>query len=72
MAWRSTRRTRRKYFDFHIGLNKAAVLQVDAQGSVKVRRWDAGEDDRAQGALAARVRGALWRPVHNKIVRRLL
>jgi len=26
-----------------------------------VRRWDAGEDDRAQGALAARVRGALWR-----------
>jgi len=28
---------------------------------VNVRRWDAGEDDRAQGALAARVRGALWR-----------
>ena len=26
-----------------------------------MRRWDAGEDDRAQGALAARVRGALWR-----------
>ena len=43
------------------GLNKAAVLQVDARGAVKVRRWDAGEDDRAQGALAARVRGALWR-----------
>ena len=43
------------------GLNKAAVLQVDAHGAVNVRRWDAGEDDRAQGALAARVRGALWR-----------
>ena len=49
------------YFDVPTGLNKAAVLQVDARGAVNVRRWDAGEDDRAQGALAARVRGALWR-----------
>ena len=63
MAWRSTRRfnERAVKFDFHTGLNKAAVLQVDARGAVNVRRWDAGEDDRAQGALAARVRGALWR-----------
>ena len=36
--------------------------QVDAQGAIKVRRWDAGEDDRAQGrARGARHRGALWR-----------
>jgi len=43
------------------GLNKAAVLQLDRDGLVKVRRWDAGEDDRSESALAARVRGALWR-----------
>ena len=33
-----------------------------------MRRWDAGEDDRAQGALAARVR-AVWKSkVHGAFV----
>ena len=42
--------------------------QVDAQGAIKVRRWDAGEDDRAQGALAARV-SAVWKSkVHGALV----
>ena len=61
MAWRSTRRTRRKILISTQASTRRRSCRSTRRGAVKVRRWDAGEDDRAQGALAARVRGALWR-----------
>ena len=42
-----------------IGPNKAAVLQPSTRARVNVRRWDAGEDDRARRARAPRPRRAL-------------